>query len=399
MANYNFSYLDAQLDALITQGVEPFLSFDYMLYVLALVQNTTNSANEFKAQGAEYSFSNGIRTSPPSDPAVYARVIRNMIRHVIGKFPAGGRDYGVKYFEIGNEPEFTFFWGGTRQQWITMYNAIASEVILDADLAAIKLGGGSFALPVSEILDEQNMINNTFLRDFIEDVNTNSTRLDFLSYHSYNNNAQFHADAMSYVNTLLAAYSPSTEIINGEWGLDLNNGLDVIYETIEHGLFRSKVVMSMQIFGPTYAHESLLRDPYTSSCTTGQLGLIQTGPPKGKPAYDVYRGLNLINNTLVGLPIVNTAGTYVMAGKDQTDSKVVIIFIAEDPGSPRNVNLTVNNIPWAGGTVSRYEVSEATHAAQQGVAQMDNAIIVGSNYAKQVSYDKPQLMIWELIKP
>ena len=48
-----------------------------------------------------------------------------------------------------------------------------------------------------------------------------------------------------------------------------------VYDRIEHGLFRAKVLSLMQIFGFTRAHEALLRDPGPG---VDQLGLVRTGP-------------------------------------------------------------------------------------------------------------------------
>src|SRR5687768_7222092 len=76
-ANYHFGYLDAALDAVEACGAEPYLCFDYMPFTLALNQNPATADNIYLSD-PNFSFSNGIRTSPPSDPAVYAEVVKRV---------------------------------------------------------------------------------------------------------------------------------------------------------------------------------------------------------------------------------------------------------------------------------------------------------------------------------
>ncbi len=159
-ANYDFTYLDAQLASLIAAGLDPYLCFDYMPFTLAAEQDPFNANNvNLSLPGMPYSiysFSNGIRTSPPAEPAVYARVVRNTIRHVRGLF-AGTTDFRVEWFEVGNEPDLVdetgapvpFFWAGDEAEFYDTYAAIAAiaaEVDADGSISSsVQLGAGSFA--------------------------------------------------------------------------------------------------------------------------------------------------------------------------------------------------------------------------------------------------------------
>ncbi|MDF1667831.1 MAG: hypothetical protein P1V97_39200, partial [Planctomycetota bacterium] len=290
-ANYDFTYLDSQLTALLGLGVEPFLCFDYMPFTLSSEQNP-NNADNVGVSDPNFSFSNGIRTAPPMDNAVYARVVRNTIRHVRGLF-AGTNNFGVQFFEIGNEPDLVapngtpvkYFWSGDAAQFASMYAAIAAEVNGDAQLSStISLGSGSFAFLPGES-------NPRFSVQFLSAIATNNIRLDFLSYHSYDDDANNHLNTLIQIQSILQTLSINPMLVNGEWGRALD-GFDPVYDQIEHGLLRVRVMAIMQLFGVQIAHEALFRDPAPGA---GILGLLGTGPSRKKPATDVYLALNKLN--------------------------------------------------------------------------------------------------------
>ena len=403
-ANYNFIYLDALLAGLDAIGAEPYLCFDYMPFTLASEQDPAN-ANNLGIAETKYSFSNGIRTSPPVDNAVYARVVRNAIRHVRGLF-AGTTDYGVTYFEVGNEPDLcdaggtlvNIFWTGTSLQFGEMYAAIAAEVDADAQLTGIvKIGGGSFAMPYIEP-------DPPFAAEFVAYVKATTSRLDFFSYHSYNDALEGHVYSMVKATTILDQLGVTAEVVNGEWGRALD-GADAVYDTIEHGLFRGKVIAMMQVFGIEIAHESLFRDVGPGS---NQLGLVKTGPPSKKPATDVYLALKKLNDCLDALQVaVDSSDHIVIAGNNSGGTKVVAAWFCDDPGygGVTQANIDITNLPWgmAAFTVRRYLVSDATNAADEGVKLIETQPCSGGAYSETVSVGPGpgagSVVVWELTCP
>ncbi|MHC4160844.1 MAG: hypothetical protein ACYSUM_01765 [Planctomycetota bacterium] len=396
-ANYDFAYLDAQLTALVGLGVEPFLCFDYMPFTLSSEQDPQNGNNYNVTQPgvpfASFSFSNGIRTAPPEDPAVYARVVRNTIRHVRGLF-AGATDYGIRFVEIGNEPDLAgnpFFWTGTRAQFIAMYNAIATDVAGDAQIGAlVRLGAASFAFPRGEPAP-------TFLQDFLADVAANGTRLEFLSFHTYADDPALHFERFAAVEGIAAALGLAPELINAEWGRALD-GVDPVYDRIEHGLLRAKVMILMQLFGITHAHEAIIRDP-----GPGQdlLGLLRTGPPAHKPVSYCYQALGMLDATPDALQLSTPAGSLAIAGRNPAGTKVVVIVVGDEPGSGTETRfeVTLTNLPWgASGSfeLRRHRVTGTTG----GVALIDTQPLTGETLtsAVQVAPGGQGLFVWELTR-
>lgn len=400
-ANYHFAYLDAQLTAIAMTGAVPYLCFDYMPFTLSSEQDPNNPDNlsvpDPILPWPRLSFSNGIRTAPPRDPAVYARVVHNTIRHVRGQF-AGTLDFGITDIEIGNEPDLyepdgtplRIFWTGTRAQWLAMYAAIAAEVTVPG----VRLGGGSFAF-------QPGVPTPTFLQDFLVDVVQNGRRLDFLSFHSYSDDPLVHVASFAIVDALRRAAGLNVPLVNAEWGRALD-GDDPVYDRIEHGLLRSKVMMAAQIFGIQIAHEALLRDIGPGR---DLLGLIKTQPAGPKPVSDCYRALLRFGDATDALAVTVPAGQWVLAARNPGANRVVVAVVADDPGATaaHRYELTIDHLPFAGAAfdVHRFEVSEATFAAGMGPRLAQSSVGSGNSIALAATVGPGPgagtLLLWELV--
>lgn len=372
-ANYAFAYLDAQLASLTARGLDPYLCFDYMPFSLAAEQDPLN-ANNFNISNpgtpySIYSFSNGIRTSPPADPPVYARVVRNTLRHVRGLF-AGSTDYGVQWFEIGNEPDLVaangnalpYFWTGTAEEFFNMYAAIAAEVDGDAQLStSLLLGAGSFALLPS-------VPGFAFLQDFLTRVAVASPRLNFLSFHSYGDEPNQHAAKFGLVRSLETSLGLANLWVNAEWGRELGDP-EPTYDAIEHGIFRAKVLGLMQLYPFVLAHEALFRDPGTSG---GELGLVRTGPPAHKPVSRIYQGLARLNTTPELLEVTdNPDSLFVLPGRNSGGTRVAVALVLDNPapGTRERFSVQITNLPWGSApfTVQLSRVTQASSNAGLGI--------------------------------
>mgnify|MGYP000120423439 CR=1 FL=1 len=74
--NYHFEYLDSLITVFETIGAEPFLVLDYMPFTLSSDQTA-----EYNPLGHLFSWDNSIRNSPPSDYAVFGRVMYQTIKY------------------------------------------------------------------------------------------------------------------------------------------------------------------------------------------------------------------------------------------------------------------------------------------------------------------------------
>jgi len=65
----------------------------------------------------------GANTVPP-DFDKYGEVVKHVVMHYNDGW-ANGFKYGIRYFEIWNEPDFVPFWTGTGEQFHELYKKIA----------------------------------------------------------------------------------------------------------------------------------------------------------------------------------------------------------------------------------------------------------------------------------
>jgi xylan 1,4-beta-xylosidase len=142
---------------------------------------------------------------PPSDMAKWVRICCNIIRHYNMGW-ADGHHWGIRYWEIWNEPNVAPCWSGTMAQYCKMYESVA-RAIHELD-AALKVGGPALAGP----LDSEKG------REFIGYCRDHQVPLDFVSWHGY---ADHPDKLMRNVEESLAMLGENgfknVETIFGEW--------------------------------------------------------------------------------------------------------------------------------------------------------------------------------------
>ncbi len=394
-ANYDFTFVDSTISLVRSIGAEPFITMDYMPFTLS-----SDTTPEYQAaMGLIYNlaYDNSIRNSPPADNAVYGRVMYHLIKHCYDTF-------GVTYFEHWNEPDqqwlnpvmVKFFWKGDENQLFDAYKAIADELSADPALAtSVKLGGCSFAF--------YSLANLIPIR-FLQFVQTNATKFDFLSFHPYSD-TQFRAGYDSAKVALTTqwrdTYVASAELINGEWGR-----LDVTSETwgsLDYGLYKVEHIIDMLDRDVAMSFEVALFDQETSSDNNTYLGMYRVGPIVPKPAAFVFFNMNRMNGTLNRLQLSINSGMYALAGMNDGEDKLVIVLPAPDPGSGNNtVELNVSNLPWGTGEfhVERFELTDAGY--QLGIVSDPTSSTVGSGGSYTDSFSTPavngngRLIVWEI---
>jgi len=148
-----------------------------------------------------------IYCTVPADFEKWADVCVNIIRHYNEGW-ADGFHYGVKYWEIWNEPDNPVFWeNGTPEQYFEMYACAAKKIkALDPTL---KVGGPALAL-----LDEQGLV---FAENFLAFVKENDLPLDFFSWHAVNQSVDEIAYRAERIREIIAASGLETEVLQTGW--------------------------------------------------------------------------------------------------------------------------------------------------------------------------------------
>jgi xylan 1,4-beta-xylosidase len=115
----------------------------------------------------------GAQADPP-DPDKYAAIARHMVMHY-NRGWAQGFHYGIRYWEVWNEPDLgKVFWSGTPQQFYTLYAKVA-RAVKRADPNA-EVGGPA----LSEAWQQ-----GPYWSGFLEYVKAHGLPLDFFSWHHY----------------------------------------------------------------------------------------------------------------------------------------------------------------------------------------------------------------------
>lgn len=179
-ANYDFAFTDHLITALVEANVEPYYRLGITIENQAYIKP--------------------YRTSPPKDPAKWARICEHIIRHYTEGW-ADGFHYTIRYWEIWNEPEVgrQQMWSGTPEEFYNLYDVTAKH--LKACFPHLKIGGyancGFTAIaprmelnpetgrvePVPPLPIEYNTIH--FFLGFMEYIKAHNSPIDFFSWHSY----------------------------------------------------------------------------------------------------------------------------------------------------------------------------------------------------------------------
>ncbi len=108
---------------------------------------------------------------PPRDPAKWARICEHIIMHYNEGW-ADGHRWGIRYWEIWNEPEGKNMWLGTDEEFFRFYEIAARH--LKARFPGLMIGGPAFTRPLGGMREE-----------FLKYMSENDVPLDFFSWHRY----------------------------------------------------------------------------------------------------------------------------------------------------------------------------------------------------------------------
>lgn len=214
-ASYDFTFTDWLIKTLMAYDCEPFFRLGV----------TIENAWEMKA----------YRIYPPKDAAKWARICEHIIRHYNEGW-ADGFTFGIKYWEIWNEPEGDCdengpfnkgaMWIGTQADYFNLYETTAKH--LKACFGdSIRVGGyascGFYAIdddPNCEGIENPVSGKQYWIKyahDFLKFVKETGTPLDFYSWHNYVQ-PDFAFRMEEYCQRLLAKYGlEHVEEICNEW--------------------------------------------------------------------------------------------------------------------------------------------------------------------------------------
>ena len=209
--SYDFAFTDFFIKRLHDMGVETF----YRLGV------TIENYAKIKA----------YHVKPPKDFAKWARICEHIILHYNYGWANGFR-FGLKYWEIWNEPDnepnykVSQTWQGTFEEFLKFYEIVSNH--LKNNFPELKIGGyascGFYAILGRKATEQANVSARSeyFVKCFVHFLEYISSKehkspLDFFSWHSYGNVEQ-NPEYARYCRETLDKYGfKETESILNEW--------------------------------------------------------------------------------------------------------------------------------------------------------------------------------------
>ena len=179
-SSYSFEFTDILIKALLDAGVEPYFRLGVTIENFRYVKRFT--------------------TYPPSDPEKWARICEHIIMHYNEGW-ADGYEYGIKYWEIWNEPddcidpEKSSMWCGSKEDYYNLYD-VTSRLLKGHFGDTIKIGGYATTgvyehardtdlngLATKSTTDQDHRIE--FIHGFFKYIKAHNSPIDFFSWHSY----------------------------------------------------------------------------------------------------------------------------------------------------------------------------------------------------------------------
>ena len=279
--HYNFQYVDALYDYLLSLGVKPFVELGFMPAQMASGDKTI-----FWWRG---------NVTPPKDYAAWERLVKALAEHFTERY--GAQEVASWYFEVWNEPNLGDFWAGSRDDYFKLYRHAARAI--KSVNASYKVGGPASA-------------GAAWIPEMIAYCTSNAVPLDFVSTHTYGVNQGFldeygstgtvlskdkdavSGDVLRSRKEIAASAMPSLELHYTEWSSSYTpaDPTHDSYHQAAYILQKLKQVgsaaqsMSYWVFTDIFEEAGPRMEAFH-----GGFGLMNTQGIK-KPAYFAYQFLN-----------------------------------------------------------------------------------------------------------
>lgn len=284
---YNYQYIDALYDFLLSIKMKPFIELGFMPSALA--------------SGSETIFWWKGNVTPPKDYNKWEDLIRNLTQHFTERY--GAEEVKTWYFEVWNEPNLSpGFWSGTQAEYFKLYEYTA-RAIKSVNIA-YKVGGPATA-------------GAAWVPEIIEFCSKNNVPLDFISTHTYGvkqgfldefgttgtvlnkDNSSVSGEVITSREQISNSAKPNLELHYTEWSSSYTPADPVhdSYHSAAYILQKLKQVgnaansMSYWVFTDIFEEAGPRFTPFH-----GGFGLLNTQGIK-KPAYFSYYLLNKLGKT------------------------------------------------------------------------------------------------------
>ncbi len=329
---YNYQYVDALYDFLLSIGIKPFVELGFMPWALASGKQTI-----FWWRG---------NVTPPRDYNKWADLIRHLVLHFTERY--GTDEVKTWYFEVWNEPNLSpGFWTGTQDDYFKLYEYTV-KAIKDVN-KDYRVGGPATA-------------GAAWVPDMIGFCSKNNLPLDFISTHSYgvkqgyldeygNTGTILNIDPMSVSGDVLGSRKeiagssmPNLELHYTEWSSSYTPS-DPVHDSYHEAAYILEKIkqvgsaansMSYWVFTDIFEEPGPRFTPFH-----GGFGLL-TIQGISKPAFYAYEYMNKLGKTELA-----NSDARSWACKDGNGNVQVLLwdFTYTLPDSVNNQNYYIRDLP------------------------------------------------------
>lgn len=151
---YNFQYIDALYDFLLSVNIRPFVELSFMPKAMASGESTV-----FWWEG---------NITPPSSYDDWGNLVKAFVEHVSDRY--GKEEIRKWYFEVWNEPNLKAFFTGSKEDYYKLYE-VTAKAVKSVD-ESYRVGGPATA-------------GGGWINGFINYCKANNVPLDFIATHNY----------------------------------------------------------------------------------------------------------------------------------------------------------------------------------------------------------------------
>lgn len=173
---YDWKVVDGIIDAYLARGVRPYLQIGFMPEAMSAAPAGTPYQHSWRP-GFDYKLIATGWTYPPKDYEKWAELVYQWTLHNIEKY--GKAEVESWYFEVWNEPNSSFYWTGSPEEFYKLHDYAIGAV--RRALPTARVGGPDVA-----------GAGGTFMDGFLKHVSSGKnyvtgqtgTPTDFLSFHA-----------------------------------------------------------------------------------------------------------------------------------------------------------------------------------------------------------------------
>jgi len=299
--SYDFSGLDKRVQEIINLGAIPLLSLSYF-------------PSEISSNLIEF----------PSSLGKWGELVYETVKRYSGK---NNLNLGGVYYEVWNEPDL--FGKFTPQQYFSLYQVSVNEALKCAKCNYFRIGGPAITT-----------LKKDWLSSFLNLVSQSQTRLDFISWHSYQLNPEKTLSEVGMVNTL-GYSSPNKELLITEAGsLPEVSSLHDSYFDASHVI--SAVSLLKNSIDKYFSFE--LKDGLDPEGKKywGRWGLL-THESKGITAKPRYYSFIYLNKLLTYeiTPVAVSPGLSVIGSSDGKETYSLIVSRSAKSGNPDGLTISI----------------------------------------------------------